>query len=78
MPKVYIDSAERQAAKIIRTLKGAAAGRQNELADCWGVSQQAVSHRLNTGNVTMLDLWKARDIIDLDARDIEYLIRERG
>lgn len=78
MPKVYIDSAERQAAKIIRTLKGAAAGRQCDLADCWGVSQQAVSHRLNTGNVTMLDLWKARDILDLDVKDIEYLIRERG
>lgn len=78
MPKVYINSADRQAAKIIRTLKAAAAGKQCDLAKCWGVSQQAVSHRLNTGNVTMLDLWKARDIFELDVKDIEYLIGERG
>lgn len=76
MPKVT-SLADRQAQRIIKTLKGASIGRQEELADCWDISQQAVSHRLNTGNVTLLDLWKARHLIDLDAKDIEYLIRER-
>lgn len=78
MPKVYTSTADRQQQKIIRILKGAANGQQNALADVWGISQQAVSHRLNTGNITLIDLWKARHIIDLDAKDIEYLIRERG
>lgn len=78
MPKVYTSAADKQAAKIIRILKGAATGHQNDLADVWGISQQAVSHRLNTGNITLIDLWKARHIIDLDTKDIEYLIRERG
>ena len=78
MPKVYTSSADKQAQKIIRVLKGASQGQQDALADAWGISQQAVSHRLNTGNITLIDLWKARKIIDLDAHDIEYLIRERS
>lgn len=78
MPKVYTSLAERQAQKIIRVLKGATIGKQRELADCWGISQQAVSNRLNKGNVTLLDLWEARNLIDLDASDIAYLIKERN
>ena len=78
MPKVYTSSADRQTQKIIRVLKGASQGHQEALADVWGISQPAVSHRLNTGNVTLIDLWKARKIIDLDAHDLEYLIKERG
>ena len=78
MPKVYGSLAERQEAKIIRVLKGAADGKHEQLADAWDVSRQAVDYRIKHGNVTLLDLWKARDVFDLDARDIEYLIRERG
>ena len=78
MPRVYTSQAERQEAKIIRLLKGAADGKHEQLADAWEVSRQAVDYRIKHGNVTLLDLWKARDVIDLDAHDIEYLIRERG
>lgn len=78
MPKVYIDSAQRQEARIIRVLKGAADGKHEQLADAWDVSRQAVDYRIKHGNITLLDLWKARHIIELDAQDIEYLIRERG
>ena len=78
MPKVYLSLAEKQEAKIIRVLKGAAAGKHEQLADAWNVSRQAVDYRIKHGNITLLDLWKARDVIDLDAYDIEYLIRERG
>lgn len=78
MPRVYTSQAERQEAKIIRMLKGAADGKHEQLADVWDVSRQAVDYRIKNGKVTLLDLWKARDVIDLDAADIEYLIRERG
>lgn len=78
MPRVYMSLAERQEAKIIRLLKGAADGKHEQLADVWDVSRQAVDYRIKNGKVTLLDLWKARDVIDLDAADIEYLIRERG
>ena len=78
MPKVYTNTADRQEAKIIRVLKVAADGKHEQLADAWNVSRQAVDYRLKHGNVTLIDLWKARKIIDLDVHDIEYLIRERG
>lgn len=78
MPKVYTSLAERQEAKIIRLLKGAADGKHEQLADVWDVSRQAVDYRIKNGKVTLLDLWKARNVIDLDADDIEKLIRERG
>jgi len=78
MPKVYTSLAEKQEARIIRVLKGAADGKHEQLADVWDVSRQAVDYRIKNGKITLLDLWKARDVIDLDAHDIEYLIRERG
>lgn len=78
MPKVYMSAAEHQEARIIRVLKGAADGKHEQLADAWDVSRQAVDYRIKNGKITLLDLWKARDVIDLDAHDIEYLIRERS
>lgn len=78
MPKVYTSSADRQSQRIIRVLKGAADGKHDALADVWDISRQAVDYRIKNGNITLLDLWKARHVIDLDAKDIEYLIKERG
>lgn len=78
MPKVYMSAAEKQEARIIRVLKGAADGKHEQLANAWEVSRQAVDYRIKNGKITLLDLWKARDVIDLDAQDIEHLIRERS
>lgn len=78
MPKVYKSLAEKQEARIIRVLKGATYGKHEQLADAWEISRQAVDYRIKHGSITLLDLWKARDVIDLDAQDIEYLIRERS
>lgn len=69
MPRTFTNS-EKQQRKIIRELTGAAKGHQKELAEVWGISRQAVSKRLNTGNVTLFDLWLARDLMDLDANDL--------
>lgn len=77
MPKVYTSAAERQEQKIIRTLKVASDGKHDALADVWGISRQAADHRIKFGKVTLLDLWKARHLIDLDAKDIEFLIKEK-
>lgn len=78
MPKVYTSLAEKQEARIIRVLKGASDGKHEQLADAWDVSRQAVDYRIKNGKVTLLDLWKARNVIDLDVQDLEYLIKERG
>lgn len=77
MPRVYLSQTERQERKIIRTLSAAAKGKQKALAERWGITQSAVSQRLSKGNVTLLDLWKARDVLDMDGEDLEELIGER-
>lgn len=77
MPRVYLCQAERQERKIIRTLSAAAKGKQKALAERWGITQSAVSQRLSKGNVTLLDLWKARDVLDMDGEDLAELIGER-
>ena len=77
MPKVYLSQTERQERKIIRTLSGAAKGKQKALAERWGITQSAVSQRLSKGNVTLIDLWKARDVLDIDGEDLAELIGER-
>ena len=64
MPKVYLTQEERQLKRIIRTLQAESKGKQKELAKVWGITQQGVSHRINTGAVTIIDLWKAREIIN--------------
>lgn len=73
MPKIKTNDQIR-ADKIIKTLRGHAEGRQSELAEAWEISQPAVSQRLKTGNITLFDLYRAQSILNLDARDIEYLI----
>lgn len=73
MPKIKTTDQIR-ADKIIKTLRGHAEGHQDELAEVWGISQPAVSQRLRTGNITLFDLYRAQGILNLDARDIEYLI----
>lgn len=78
MPKVYGSLAEKQQAKIIRVLKVVTYGKHDQLAEAWDISRQAVDYRIKQGNVTLLDLWKARNVIDLDELDINYLIGERG
>ena len=77
MPKVYTSAAERQEQKIIRTLKVASDGKHDALADAWGISRQAADYRIKCGKITLLDLWKARHLIDLDVKDIEFLIKEK-
>ena len=74
MPKVYLSEEDRQKEKIIRALFWAAKGKQKDLAKVWNISQPAVSKRLSSGNVTLIDLLKAREILNLDLGE---LLKER-
>lgn len=67
MPKVYQSQAERQKNRIIAALGRATKGKQSELAEVWGISQQAVSYRISTGRVTLIDLAQAEKVIDTEA-----------
>lgn len=66
MPKIYKSQADRQASRIISALQKAAKGKQSELADVWGISQQGVSYRLSTGRVTLLEIALAKNVLDMD------------
>ena len=74
MPKTYLNQDERQKQKIIRLLHGASKGKQKDIAEKWGVTQSAVSQRLSTGNVTLYDLYLAKDVIGIDAVDVAEMI----
>lgn len=74
MPKTYLTMSDQQEARIQKTIKGWALGKTKELAECWELTPQAVNARIRSGNITLLDLWKARDVFAFDAVDIEYLI----
>lgn len=76
MPRVRLIEEERRRDAIIKFLSGMAAGHHKELAEVWGISQPGASYRIRHGNVTLLDLYKARDIISLDLRKLQYLIGE--
>lgn len=70
MPKVYLSAEDRQRDKIIRAIGWATKGKQKDLAKVWGISQPAVSQRLKHGNITLIDLWKARGILDIDLGEL--------
>ena len=78
MPKVYLSGDDRRKQKIIRTLQGVAKGKQKDLSEVWGITQPAVSQRLKSGNVTLYDLYLARDFLRIDLEDLETLLHERG
>ena len=74
MPRVFLTSEDRRANEIIALLKGMAAGKQKELSEVWDISQQAVSYKLKHGNVTLLDLYKAREVLEMDLHKITFMI----
>ena len=74
MPRTYLTSAERQQTRIQKMIAGWASGKTEQLAKAWELTPQAVNARIRTGNVTLLDLWKAREVFQFDLMDIEYLI----
>lgn len=74
MPKAFLTSESRREAEINRTLAAMAKGKQSQLAEVWGISQPAVHKRIKSGNITLLDLYKAKDILQFNLRTINYLI----
>lgn len=74
MPKVYLSKSDEQEARIIREIKKSAAGHHKDLARCWGISQQAASKRINKGNITLLDLWRGKEIFQFDMQYLNKLI----
>ena len=76
MPKVYLTKADKREQEINTELQRMAAGKHKELATVWGISQPGASYRIRHGNITLLDLYKAREIMQIDMRKLMYLIGE--
>lgn len=76
MPRVYLTKEDKREREISDMLKQLSSGKQDALAKVWGISQQGVSHRLKNGNITLIDLYRAREIINLDLRKLNYLLGE--
>lgn len=76
MPRTYLTKADKREQEINTELQRMAAGKHKELAAVWGISQPGASYRIRHGNITLLDLYKAREIMPIDMRKLMYLIGE--
>ena len=76
MPRTYLTKADKREQEINKELERMAAGKHKALAECWGISQPGASYRIRHGNITLLDLYKAREVMPIDMRKLMYLIGE--
>ena len=73
MPKVYMSEKERVNARIRRTICGYMTERkirQIDLADVWGITQQAAGYKLKTGSITLEELARANRILHIEPDDL--------
>lgn len=73
MPKIYTSEKERTNARIKRTIAGYMTERkvrQIDLADVWGVTQQAAGYKLKTGSITLEELARANRILQIEPDDL--------
>ena len=73
MPKVYMSEKERVNARIRRTICGYMTERkirQIDLADVWGITQQAAGYKLKTGSITLEELARANRILQIEPDDL--------
>lgn len=73
MPRVYTSERERINARICRTICGYMTERkirQVDLADVWGITQQAAGYKLKTGSITLEELARANRILQIEPEDL--------
>ena len=73
MPKVYMSEKERVNARIRRTICGYMSERkirQIDLADVWGITQQAAGYKLKTGSITLEELARANKLLQIEPDDL--------
>lgn len=73
MPRIYTSERERINARIKRTISGYMAERkirQIDLADIWGITQQAAGYKLKTGSITLEELARANKLLQIEPEDL--------
>ena len=80
MPKVYMSEKERVNARIRRTICGYMTERkirQIDLADIWGITQQAAGYKLKTGSITLEELARANKLLQIEPDDLVIMFGGR-
>lgn len=80
MPRVYTSEKERVNARIKRTICGYMSERkirQVDLAEIWGVTQQAAGYKLNTGAITLEELARANKLLQIEPEDLVNMLGGR-
>lgn len=80
MPRVYTSEKERVNARIKRTISGYMAERkirQIDLADVWGITQQAAGYKLKTGAITLEELARANKLLQIEPDDLVNMLGGR-
>lgn len=77
MPKVILTEQERQKAKI----KGMICGKMKEqnvtmedLGEKWGITKQGAAYRVRNGAVTLIDMWKAQQILRFSEEEMGMML----
>lgn len=78
MPKVYLTSSSRQQDLISRHIKAKKelCGTSTEqIAQALGISDRAARYRIASGNISLVDLWKLREVLPFSGSEIEKMIK---
>lgn len=81
MPKVYITQEQRDREKLKKVIRGRMSYRgikQKEVADQLHTTQQNISHKLNNGNITLMEFISLHRIIGFTDTDINELLGKLG
>jgi hypothetical protein len=77
MPRTYLTERQRVAARIQKLFTGQMRImnlKQQNIADVWGVSQQAASYKIRNGNISLTEFIQANRILQFsDGEMLEIL-----
>lgn len=78
MPRVFLTQKSRQQDLISRHIKAKKelCGTSTEqIAEALGISDRAARYRIASGNISLVDLWKLREVLPFSGSEIEKMIK---
>lgn len=77
MPKVYLSDADRHRAKMTAAIYGQMRMLHvttSDLGECWDVTQQAAAYRVRQGTVSIMDLYRAQNLLQFTDAEVAALV----
>lgn len=78
MPKTFLTSSSRQQDLISRHIKAKkelCGTTTEQIAEALGISDRAARYRIASGNISLVDLWKLREVLPFSGSEIEKMIK---